>query len=357
MPSAQANTLDNRLPQVDATELVERKLKQYKELSLSVLLEGLPKHSPAYLYDLLPTYPKRPAKGLRAALCLATCRALGGAIDKALNSAAAIELFHNAFLIHDDVQDASELRRGEATLQATYGPAIAVNVGNATNLAGLERLMRNRSLLGAQLSWRIFEETHEMMRHSLEGQAIELGWIRDNVCSLSEDDYYRMCLKKTSWYTCIYPCRIGALIALSSAIDLDRFYHFGWYLGAAFQIQDDILNLVGNLERYGKEISGDLWEGKRTLMLIHVLEACAPQERQTLINYLAKQRHERTAYEVSWLHDLVLHYGSIEFARKCARQLAGAALHAGLKTFAAIPDSEDKQFILALPLYVINRDR
>ena len=99
---------------------------------------------------------------------------------------------------------------------------------------------------------------------------------------LTEDDYLRLVLKKTCWYTCIHPCRIGALIGTAGTIDADRFNLFGFLLGAAFQIQDDILNLVGDRSLYGKEILGDIWEGKRTLMLVHTLRECTADEREQL---------------------------------------------------------------------------
>ncbi len=152
--------------------------------------------------------------------------------------------------------------------------------------------MENRGILGAQASWQIVEETERMMTHSLEGQAIELAWIRGNVCDLGVRDYMQMCLKKTSWYSFIYPMRVGALIARPGRLEKDEFCRLGWYFGAAFQIQDDILNLTGDYERYGKEIAGDLWEGKRTLMLIHVLKHCRPQERVRLRRFLARPREE-----------------------------------------------------------------
>lgn len=340
-----------------AAGLVPRLLDRYRDLTLEALLADLPARSPSYLYELIPAYPSRPGKGLRAALCLATCRALGGRIERALNSAVAVELFHNAFLIHDDVQDDSENRRGGPTLHAEHGVGIAVNVGNAMNLLALGRLRANRDLLGPRLAWRIFEESEEMMRFSLEGQALELAWIRDNACELAEDDYYQMCLKKTSWYTCIYPCRVGALIATNGAYEVARLDRFGWFLGAAFQIQDDLLNLVGDFEKYGKEISGDLREGKRTLMLIHLLKAASPGDRDWVRSYLGKPRPERTDEEVRRLYRMMVDHGSLDFARGCARQLAGAALAEGLTAFREAPDSEDKRFLLETVLYVIERDR
>ena len=139
--------------------------------------------------------------------------------------------------------------------------------------------------------------------------------------------------------------------------DPPRFCRLGWYLGAAFQLRDDILNLTGNYARYGKEIAGDLWEGKRTLMLIHLLGACASAERRQLRRFLAKPRGRRTTAEVRWAHDLMQQHGSIEFARRAARQLAGAALIEALTAFRGVPDSEYKRFILEMVLYVVRRDR
>src|SRR5206468_40907 len=131
---------------------------------------------------------------------------------------------------------------------------------------------------------------------SLEGQAIELGWIRDNADDLHAKDYLHMCLKKTSWYSFIFPLRVGALIARSGErsgeLEADSFCRLGWYFGAAFQIQDDILNLTGKYSKYGKEIRGDLCEGKRTLMLVHLLNECSPKERREIKRFLAKQRSD-----------------------------------------------------------------
>lgn len=335
----------------------EQTLKRYRDMTVRTLLDLIPDEGPRYLYDLIPSYPRRLSKGLRAALCLATCDALGGSTQQALNSAVAIELIHNAFLIHDDVQDASERRRGGPTLHKEHGISIAVNVGNGTNLMALQRLMANREILGPETSWRVMEETERMMRHSLEGQAIELGWIHDNVCDLDERDYLAMCLKKTSWYSFIYPLRVGALVAGSGALDTDQFCRFGWYCGAAFQIQDDILNLTGNYARYGKELRGDLWEGKRTLMLIHLLTHCASKERRELKHFLAKSRTEREKQEIAWVYRLMRCYGSIEFARRASRQLAGAALLEALYSFRTVSESDSKRFILETVLYVIRRDR
>lgn len=335
---------------------MEAVLSGYRELVSAKLLGELPRGEPEYAYSLLSAYPRRPGKGLRPTLCLATCDALGGDVELALNSAIAIELFHNAFLIHDDVQDQSEMRRGRPTLNAEHGVAIALNVGNMTNLAGLYRLFNNRPALGAALSWRIFQETELMMRHSLEGQAIELGWIKDNASSLVEDDYFRMCLKKTSWYTCIYPCRIGALVARGDTFDTACIDQYGWYLGAAFQIQDDVLNLMGDYGAYGKEIGGDLWEGKRTLMLLRLQQLLRGAELRRLQSFLSRSRQQRDAADVTWLRERMIETGCIQHARDYADQLSAEALRLGREAFGGLPDSAARNFLLELPRYMVERD-
>lgn len=357
-PTAQSHATDSAL--------VERVLARYHALTMDALLSDIPRQSPPYLYDLAGEYPNRGGKGLRAALCLAVCRAFGGETSMALHIAVAVELFHNAFLIHDDIQDGSELRRNSPTLSARYGVGVALNVGNVTNLLGLQRMMATRHALGGEVAWQLFEETELMFRHSLEGQALEVGWIRDNVCELTADDYYRMCLKKTSWYTFLYPCRAGLLATCgkpSDAVELDQ---FGWYLGAAFQIRDDVLNLIAD-ERYGKERAGDLWEGKRTLMLIHLLGRCSPAERSRIRRFLSRTRTERTADgegEVHWLLERMTAYECVDSAQSAAEQLAEAAEREIARVLETAPAAEsddgpvheeDRVFLRELPRFIVSR--
>lgn len=332
------------------------RLKLYHEITMQTLLRTVPKKAPEkYLWDLVPSYPRRGGKGFRPGLCIATCRALGGSTQAVLLTAVALELFHNAFLVHDDVEDGSEYRRGLPTMHSEHGVGIAVNVGDAMNVLGMRPLMDNLAVLGPELTWRVFQEIEHMVRESVEGQAIELGWVRDNTCDLTEADYLRMTLKKTCWYTCIHPCRLGALIATPDT-HLDRFDRFGYFMGAAFQIQDDILNLVGDHKKYGKEIGGDIWEGKRTMMLIHALNQSTAMEKERLARFLATPRAQRSAQDVRKVYRLMAKYGSIEFARSAARQLAGAAIFEFHKAYGALPDSEDKRFLQQIVMYMIERD-
>ena len=317
----------------------------------------MPQREPQrHLYAPLSSYLSRTGKGIRPALCLATCRAFGGDASDALASATAIEMLHNAFLVHDDIEDESELRRGMPTMHAEHGVPIAVNAGDMLTALSVRMLRDNLPVLGQPLTWRVYDEFDHMMQESLEGQAMELGWMRDNRCDVTDDDYLRMVLKKTCWYSFIHPCRIGALIATKDSVDLDRFNRFGCYLGTAFQIQDDLLNLTGDERRYGKEIGGDLLEGKRTLMLIHLLRQLNTREAARVTTYLGQPRARRSAQDTRWILELMRSRGSLDHARRVARQLAGAALFEFTQAFGDVPQSDDKAFLRDVISYMVSRD-
>jgi geranylgeranyl diphosphate synthase type II len=336
---------------------LDERLAFYRDLTLERLKTVVPVREPRrYLYDAVAAQLGQTGKGLRPALCIATCAAFGGDVDLALNSAVALELLHNAFLVHDDLEDGSHFRRDRPTLYRQLGIPIAVNVGDALLALSLRPLLENISVLGAELAWRIVNEVEYMLRQSLEGQAMELGWVRDNACDVTEDDYLHMVLKKTAWYTCIQPCRIGALVATGNTTDLDRFNRFGYYLGTAFQVQDDLLNLVGDDSRYGKEIMGDLWEGKRTLLLIHLLQSCTPYERARVQQFLGEPRTRRTERSVRWVRTLMDRYGCLDYVRHAARQLAEAARREFEVAYRGAASVADREFIAGLVAYVVERD-
>ena len=332
------------------------RLQYYRDLTRQALKDRLPTKEPRrYLYDLVLGCLESSGKGLRPAVCLATCRAFGGRVEDALDSAAALEILHNAFLVHDDIEDGSEFRHARPTLHRQYGIPIAVNAGDAMQALSMRLLRNNLSTLGPEVAWQVVSEFDHMLMESLEGQAMELGWVRDNACDVSEADYLRMTLKKTCWYSFIHPMRIGALIARRGQMDLDRFNEFGYFLGAAFQIQDDVLNLVGSRDRYGKEIGGDLYEGKRTLVLTHLFEQASPQERRKLQNLLGRPRQRRLPREIDWVYELLKRYGSIAFAQARARELLDAAESAFGPTFAGAQEGDDKAFLARIIRYVVER--
>lgn len=337
-------------------DLVPSMLEEYGEATRVALCEYLqPREPRRHLWSLVADYPRRGGRMLRPSLCIATARAFGGRVEQAVRSAAALELLHNAFLVHDDIEDESLERRGRPTLHSLHGVSVAINVGDALTVLGLRALIDNRSTLGPWLTMQILEEAERMARETVEGQAIELGWRRDNAMHLAEADYLEMVLKKTCWYTAIFPSRVGALIGAGKARDVDGFVRFGFFLGAGFQIHDDLLNLESADGRYGKERDGDILEGKRTLMLIRLLESARPADRERLRRFLETPRIDRKADEVAWVRGRMEAMGCLEHARAMAHALAGAALHEYSLLYASVPDSRDKRFIEALCTWVLDR--
>jgi len=335
----------------------ESQLAEFRNLVTPMILQAIPAREPQkHLYDLIRNQLSREGKGIRPALCLGTCRAFGGPTERALPSAAALELLHNALLVHDDIEDSSEYRRGKPTMHQQFGVPLAVNAGDAMNALGARMLRQNVDVLGPELSLRILDEFDHMTTETLEGQAMELGWIQDNACDTTEDDYLLMVLKKTCWYSFIHPCRIGALIARPDGVDLESFHRFGCYLGTAFQIRDDVLNLTGDRSKYGKEIGGDLLEGKRTLMLAHLFSSASDLDKDRLRAFLGKPRARRLPREVASIYEMLERYGSIDYGRQAAQKFADGARNEFGNAFGSAKPGEDVDFLRRLLDYMVDRE-
>jgi len=335
--------------------LIRQMLEEYGAVTRNAMQQYFPAGAPRrHLYDLVSDYPQRGGKMMRSSLCIATARAFGATLDDALFSAVAIELLNKALLIHDDIEDGSEQRRGAPTLHMLHGVPLALNAGDTLSLLSLRPLLDNVGSIGPRLALGILEETQRMAWESAEGQAMELGWRRDNCNDVSDADYLTMVLKKTCWLAAIHPSRVGAMIGTRGEIDLEPFVRFGFFIGAAFQIQDDLLNLVAD-DRYGKELDGDIWEGKRTLMLSHAYRKATPKQQMRIAEILGLPRETRTADQVKWIRRMMDDYGSIDYACGIAHGLAGAALHEYAGIYDRLPDTRDKRFIQGLVTWVFER--
>ncbi|MGE2728063.1 polyprenyl synthetase family protein [Mycolicibacterium vaccae] len=348
------------------------------------------------LRDLILDYPRRGGKALRPALSIALCLGLGGHLDAVLPTAATLELYHNAFLIHDDIEDESWWRRGKPTMHVDHGVPVAVNVGDAMLSLSLQPLLDNVDCVGLGPALRILRAVAHMTRKTVEGQAIELDWVRCNTWRLEDADYLKMVELKTSWYSFITPLQTGAIAAGEGPERMAPLEAFGRHLGAAFQITDDLLNLRADPQDYGKEIGGDLWEGKRTLMLLHALRCAEPAERERAVHILAKRRPHteddpgitgllgrlctrgelsragrdiitdflaqhsvsdtKTLDDVRWIHELMNRVGSLEYAREVAAQHARQAA-AILDALDWLPPSQHRDALTSLVDYVHGRTR
>jgi geranylgeranyl diphosphate synthase type II len=334
------------------TQPVEAALARYAAITRTAMAEHLETGRPGdYLHELVRDYPMRGGKAIRPALLMATCEAFGGSVRDGIGPAVALEMMHNAFLIHDDIQDGSRIRRGRPTLHTVHGVGLAINAGDALAALALQPL-RDGPLVPQLLA-----EFSVMARQTTQGQALELGWRRDNVVDLKAADYLTLVGKKTCWYTTVAPLRMGALIATGGIAPLDALTRFGFYLGAAFQICDDLLSVESVDPRFGKERLDDIREGKRTLMLVHLLGAASDADRRWLIGRLATPEGERPAGFEERVLELMVRHGSIEFARDYAAGITAAAHEAFEIAFAAAPGSPHREFVRGLIPYMLARSR
>ena len=242
------------------------------------LFSFLPIQEPEeFMYRPMRDYPERGGKRSRPALVLLACEALGGDLNQALRTAAAFEMFQSFALLHDDIEDDSEMRRGKPCCHRTLGVPLSINVGDALYAKVFEVLAANRDLLGADVTLDLIDEMIRGSRETFEGQAYDVGWIRGRHIP-SEEEFMTMLRKKTGWYTGRGPCTAGAIIAGASQQERRAIGDFGETMAIAFQIRDDLLNLTAaegdaalapgiTSGAYGKERGGDIAEGKRKAIL------------------------------------------------------------------------------------------
>jgi geranylgeranyl diphosphate synthase type II len=337
---------------------VENRLREVAKVIRRSMLDAMPDGEPSlWLYAPMREYPSRSGKALRPALCLSAGRAFGASTEDLLGIAVAIELLHNAFLVHDDVADGSELRRGRPTLAATYGLAAALNAGDGLAVVAGQVLRRATRRLDRDLADLVWSEFDTMALRTLEGQATEVGWQLDNTEELRPEDYLHLIMHKTCWYTTIHPLRVGAIVGSGGTVELGALVRFGFHFGAAFQIRDDLLTLVGDERVYGKEILGDIYEGKRTLRLMHLLSVAQGEDLAFVRDYLRRTRAERPAEMVRAVRGLMDSYGSIAFTREYAEGILLVAEEYFEQAFIDARPGPDVDFLRTLVPYVWARWR
>jgi geranylgeranyl diphosphate synthase, type II len=283
----------------------------------------------AALYSMMRDYPWRGGKMIRSKILVASCLAHGGLFERALPLAAGLELFQNWVLIHDDIEDDSDERRGQAALHRIHGMPLALNAGDALHVY-MWQVVHRAAVPQA------FETFLEMIHRTAEGQQIDLSWVQFNRWDIGVKDYLQLVRLKTAFYTVVAPLQLGALAA--GVVPDAGLVQAGLDLGIAFQIRDDVLNLTADFADYGKEIAGDIFEGKRTLMLIRLLEVASTHERAEVIGILEQTRQAKTNAQVQRILDLIKNYQCIEFAQGMADQHAENGLRQLEQSLADAPN-------------------
>ena len=296
-------------PKLTESGNLEEFLKRASTEIERATLEVLPSKEPyKELYSIQKDYPLRGGKRFRPALLLLCAEWFGASYEDALPSAVALELFHNFALIHDDIEDSSLFRRGKPTLHHLHGIPLAINAGDSLFGMVYEILLTNRARFGDQKALDIIGLFNQVFRATFEGQAYDIGWVANNYFP-SREEYFEMIRRKTGVYSGRGPCQLGALIADAPPDILEKVGDFGEALGIGFQIKDDLLNLekdAGESKEYGKERGGDIREGKRTLITIHMLENLNSKDSEKLKVILLKPAEETLHDEVDWVIEKAL---------------------------------------------------
>jgi len=302
---------------------------------------------PTELYGLIQEFLNYGGKRLRPILCLLSAESVGGKEDNTIKAAIAIELFHNFTLIHDDIEDNSLLRRGKPCLHLRHGIPLAINAGDGLYAIAYKAIISIDCTSEKKL--RVFSLLNDAFLKVIEGQAIELGWIKNKKWNLTIQDYMQMIECKTGALLAV-ACQVGALLADASESQQKVLYDFGMALGTAFQIQDDVLNLIGQEEKYNKEIGGDITEGKRTLMVLHALNNTnlRIEDKKYLTELLDNHTLERS--ELEWAITFLRDSGAIDYAQKLSAQL----IHDSIKNLLEIDIETNK--LVQLAEYLINRN-
>lgn len=310
--------------------------------------QGHPRPELAQYGQLLADYPQRGGKMLRGLLLYLSALAHGGQSEPALQTAAALELFQNWVLIHDDIEDGSEERRGRPALHRLHGLALALNAGDALHarMWGM--------LLEANLPREVLAEMAHLIELTAQGQHLEISWMEAHRFDLVEDDYLLMCSQKAAYYTAVAPLKLGALVAGYPPPAV--YEEAGLDLGIGFQIVDDVLNLNGDPAKYGKEIAGDLWEGKRTLILLYYLGQASPAQRARAEQLLQTPREAKNPAEVAWLHQQLLDSGSVAYAQREADLRLGRGLERLQPVLAQLPHTQAGTVLLATLEQLVRRE-
>ena len=213
-------------------------------------------------------------KRLRPVLLLITVDAFGGNVDKAMPAALAVEVFHNFTLLHDDIMDNADMRRGKPSVFAKWGENVAILSGDAMLITAYKML----AALEAERLPRVMHIFNDMALEVCEGQQYDMDF--ESMERVSVEDYILMIERKTSALLS-GSAMIGATLAGASDDDIKKLYRFATELGLAFQLQDDMLDSFGD-DSLGKKIGGDILEGKQTYLMVQAMSRASDKEREVL---------------------------------------------------------------------------
>ncbi len=307
------------------------------------------KGSPEQLYDASLHLIRAGGKRLRPFIVVTVAQMLGEPAEKALPFAAAVELVHNFTLIHDDIMDRDEMRRGVPTVHKLWGEAMAITAGDLLFAKAFEVL--TDALDHGVPAERVTRAVETLARATVviaEGQAMDMMFEdRDDV---TLDEYLEMVYRKTG---ALFEASavLGGLTATGEEPVLNSLAEYGRNLGIAFQIRDDILGLIGDEKVLGKPVYSDLREGKKTILVIYALEHLDQTGREKILSTLGRRDASRS--ELEEVAKLIESTGAVDYAERIAREYAERAKRA----LESLPDNEYREALRALLDFVVERQK
>ncbi len=324
-------------------------IASHKPEVYSKIMDYLPIKEPIKHYKIARDYSERQGSYRRPGLLLLTGQMYGAKITDLVLPAAAMQTSEDWILIHDDIEDDSDLRRGMPALHKIYGSEVAINAGDAVHIAMWKMLRDYIAKKGLKRGLRLFDKFYDMLEYTVEGQYVETNFIH-NVRSLEDatvDFYLRIAASKTCYYTVYGPMQLGAIVAGKNDETLNMLKEIGHPVGVAFQIIDDVLDMTGDEKVFGKKRYGDLYEGKLTLIMLHAYNHATVSEKRKVDEIYKKKRDEKSEEEILFLAGLAEKYDSIEHAKNKAEQYAEKARKAADKYRSKLPRNEYRDILLS----------
>lgn len=328
---------------------------------------------PPDLQDAVFAYLRRPGKRLRPAVLLWSCGAVGGDEQAALPAAAGIELFHTWTLVHDDLIDNDDLRRGGPTVhklgeqhaaqQLGYGPErsteygrdMAVLTGDSQHAWTISLFCEcaNRPDTDPRVVLDVIYTLESRVVNTLiEGEMLDVQYAAVPVDKLSQDDVTRMLWMKTG-VLYEFAAQAGAMLGLNTSDQrhpwVQALARFASRCGAAFQLQDDILGLVGDARQLGKPVGSDVREGKKTTIVYFALNSASKPEREFLLSVLGNR--EASCADTARASEMMVSLGAVERTR----ELALDHIHAALPELDALPETPYRELLFAWARHMVDR--
>ncbi len=257
-------------------------------------------------------------KRLRPLLVLFSAKAVGGKFSSANNASVAVELLHNFTLVHDDIMDNADKRRGKQTLHKKYDANTAILVGDSLLSIAYKQLLKDCN----GNSKEILSAFTKGLVDVCEGQSMDKDF--ETLEHVSIKDYEVMIEKKTAAMVEMC-CKIGALLCGGTKKEINGLANFGRSIGIAFQIQDDLLDITGNENEFGKFVGGDLVEGKKTFLFIKALEKAKGKNRQALQKVIRNKGIKPD--QIKFYKELYVKLGVLEDAKKEIKFYTNKALN------------------------------